>query len=295
MTNHWLRSFPRLAGITGLLAAPPIAVGAVFGGWPGAMLGFALTLVLVALAWRCSHPILLRISDSHVASRESHPELVATVEALASTAGIPVPTVAISDLRAPNAYAAATPGGGIVGVTTGLLDILSHEELEAVLAHEVAHLARGDRSAATVAAVATAIPGALTKRGGSDLFYAAPFRRAHHRTWGGRRLRLVRNGLTLLLVPVTALLVRVSVPLSAEIQADLDAVRLTGNASAMSAALRKLNVLAGRIATPINPAVSHLLVMHPYGSEHLGRLFETHPSLAERLDALAQTFGSASR
>jgi heat shock protein HtpX len=194
--------------------------------------------------------------------------------------------VAISDLRTPNAFAATTVGGGIVGVTSGLLEMLSPEEIEAVVAHEVAHLTDPGQIAATIAAVLVSPLGALATVSGSDLFYERPYRKTFIRAWGGKRLRPVRNAVALITIPIAALLVRVSVSPAAEIKADCAAARLTGNPGSLRSALRKIDALAGRVLAPVNPAVAQLLLVHPFGASRLGRLFDAHPSLAARLAAL---------
>lgn len=281
-----LKPIVRLLLLVAMLSAPLVVAGALIRGWPGAAIGFCLTLIAMNVAWLVSRPVVMRMAQATPADPERHVAVIATVERLALKAGIQTPLTAISELHTPNAFAAATPGGGVVGVTSGLLDMLTVDELEAVVAHEIAHLARGDRMTATLAAVATALPGLLISRTGSDLFYSAEFRRSHPRIWGGRRLRLLRDGLALLAVPLAAVLVRVSVSRVAELRADVDAVRLTGNVAAMSSSLRKINVLAGRLVSSVNPALSHMLVVHPYGDQRIGRVFDTHPALPQRLSAI---------
>lgn len=282
MTSQ-LKPITRFLLLTTIVSAPFVIAGALLGGALGAVAGIALTLCMQVTAWMLSRPILLRLAQAIPADPRQYGTLIATVDRLAKTAGIPTPLVAISGLRTPNAFAAATPGGGVVGVTGGLLEMLTDDELEAVVAHEIAHLSRGDSMTATLAAMFAAIPGMLITSTGSDLFYGVEFRRSHPRLWGGRRLRPVRDGLALLTVPAAALLVRVSVSRKAELRADGAAVRLTGNVGAMVSSLRKINVLAGRVISPVNPALSHMLVIHPYGEQLIGRVFDTHPSLKQRL------------
>ncbi|HUG16432.1 MAG TPA: M48 family metalloprotease [Thermomicrobiales bacterium] len=281
-----MKSIVRHVLLSTMLAAPFVLVGALLAGVTGAVGGLLLAAAAQVTAWMISRPVLLRMARAAPANPERHAALIATVERLAAAARIPMPLVAISELHTPNAFAAATPGGGIVGVTAGLLEMLTDDELEAVVAHEIAHLARGDRMTATLAAMFTALPGVLITSTGSDLFYGVEFRRSHHRIWGGRRLRVVRDGLALATVPMAALVVRVSVSRVAELKADADAVRLTRNVGAMISSLRKINVLAGRVISPVNPALSHMLVVHPYGEQRIGRLFDTHPSLQQRLNAI---------
>jgi len=233
-----------------------------------------------------ARPVILQACRARRILLDEQPELTAIVRRLSEAAGIPVPLVAISDLRTPNAFAAVTFGGGVVGVTTGLLELLSPAEIEAVVAHEIAHLTHSARGAATLAAVLVAPLGALATASGSDLFYEIAYRKTFFRGWGGRKLRPLRDALALCTVPITALLVHVSVARDAELQADRVAVRLTGDAVALRAALRKIDALAGRILAPVNPAVAQLLLVHPFGEAFLGRMFDAHPPHHERLAAL---------
>jgi heat shock protein HtpX len=288
MTMLWLRAVPRLTLVGALVGLPLAALGWLVAGPPGVLAAVVLSGLLLLAAWWLSEPVLLRMSASTIATPENQPEAIEVVTRLAARAGIRSPRVAVSALRAPNAYAAATPGGGLVGVTASLLEMLNDAELEAVLAHEIAHLARGEGAAATIAAVCAALPGWFTKLSGSDLFYDAAFRRPLYRTWGGRRLRPLRDAIACCNVPLAVVLVRTSVSQAAELQADTDAARMTEDPGALASALRKLNALAGRVATPVNPALSHLLVMHPFGNQPLGRLFDTHPPLTVRLDTIAR-------
>jgi heat shock protein HtpX len=165
--------------------------------------------------------------------------------------------------------------------------MLSPAELDAVLAHEIAHLTQPGRSAATLAALFAAIPGAITAAAGSDLYFELPYRRSQVRLWGGRRLHPVRDAIALVAAPLAAVLVRLSTTTSGELAADERAARITGDPAALAGALHKLQSLAGRIVWPVNPAIAHLLVIHPFGCPRLARLFNTHPPTPERLAALS--------
>jgi heat shock protein HtpX len=280
------KSLVRLFLLSSLIATPFVFTGTLLGGVTGSMAGLAIAMIAVITAWFSSRSVVLRMAMARPACAERHADLIAIAERLAAIAGIRTPMVAISELRTPNAFAAATPCGGIVGVTSGLIEMLTPDELEAVVAHEIAHLVRRDRMTATLAAIFTAIPGMLIASTGSDLFYGREFRHTRPRLWGGRWLRPVRDALAIVTVPTTAMLVRVSVSRAAELQADADAVRLTRNVPAMRSSLRKINSLAGRIISPVNPALSHMLVVHPYGEQRIGRVFDTHPSLDQRLSII---------
>lgn len=272
-----------------LIAAPFALAGTLIGGAIGALVGLLVAIVVETVAYAVAKPIILQMVDATTVDHATAPELLDIVHRLAVRAGIEEPSVAISRFRTPNAFAAGGLGGGVVGMTAGLLDITTEAELEAVLAHEIAHLARRDRFGATISAVFAALPGAIGVATGSDLFFDPAFRRSLYRRWGGRRLRPVRDAIAFCSVPLTALLVRSSVSRSSELAADAYAVTLIDDRTALVSALRKIDALAGRVVAPVNPAVSHLLVIHPFGDERVSRIFNTHPSVPERLDALARS------
>jgi heat shock protein HtpX len=294
MNRRSLRSVTPLSLVAALISLGFALPGWLIAGNAGALAGVLLALAAQLAAWLGSRPILLRVSTSTPASDEMHGDLIRCVKRLAQAADIQTPLVAISHVRTPNAYAAATPGGGIVGVTEGLLELLTGAELEAVLAHEVAHLARGDRAAATIAAVFAALPGRLCAGSGSHLFYDAAFRSDAHRTQDGGWRRSLRAAVAFCCVPLVSIIVRASTTKAAEIRADLDAIRLESSAAAMGSALRKINALAGRVASPVNPAVSHMLVIHPFGARRAGRILDIHPTLEARLTAIERVSGRAS-
>lgn len=276
-----------LLNVSATTLIPFIAVGALFGGWLGAALAAAAGAAIQAFAWALARPLLLRMMSADVVDAESHPELLATVERLAGAAGIARPTVAVARIRTPNAFAAATPGGGIVGVTAGLLELLPAEQIAAVLAHEIAHLERRDRTGVTIAALFGSLPGIVAAASGSDLLYDRAFRRRIPRAWGGRHLRPVRDAIAFVSMPFTALLVRASADRGDEFHADAEAARLIGDPLPLVAALRKIGALAGRLPAPVNPALCGLMVIHPFGPERLSRLIDTHPTTLERVARLS--------
>ena len=280
----------QLFSIVLLIAAPFVAAGFLLAGSRGLAGGLIVALALQATAWAFTRPILMRVCVARPVGAGEQPQLAATVSRLAEVAGVATPTIAISALPIPNALAAVTPGGGLICVTDGLIGMLSPAELDAVLAHEIAHLTQPGRSAATLAALFAAIPGAITAAAGADLYFELPYRRARVRLWGGRRLHRVRDTIALVTAPLAAVLVRLSTTTSGELAADERAARITGDPAALASALHKLQSLAGRIVWPVNPAIAHLLVIHPFGCPRLARLFNTHPPTPERLAALRAAF-----
>lgn len=276
-----------LMSVSATILIPFVLIGALLGGWAGVFIAVGIGLGVQALAFAMARPLLLRMMRADIADSETHPELLSTVYELADAAGVSRPVVAISQIRTPNAFAAATPGGGIIGVTAGLLEFLPHDQLAAVLAHEIAHLERRDRTGVTIAAMLGSLPGYIAAASGSDLLYDRAFRRRIPRAWGGRHLRPIRDAIAFVSMPFTALLIRVSSERSDEFHADAEAARLIGDREPLIAALRKIGALAGRVPAPVNPALCSLMVIHPFGPERLSRLIDTHPTTGERVARLA--------
>ena len=287
MNTFERQTIRHLLNVSATILIPFVIVGALAGGWRGAALAAAAGVALQALVYALARPLLLRMMRADVVDATSHPQLLETVDRLAGVADVTVPAVAVSRIRTPNAFAAATPGGGIVGVTTGLLELLPPEQVAAVLAHEIAHLERRDRTGVTIAAILGSLPGVVAAASGSDLLYDRAFRRRIPRAWGGRRLRPVRDAIAFVSMPLTALLVRASAERSDEFHADAEAARLIGDPQPLIAALRKIGALAGRLPAPVNPALCGLMVIHPFGQERLSRLIDTHPTTIERVERLA--------
>jgi heat shock protein HtpX len=286
--RDWIEGIGRLLLVVLVIALPFMLGGLVVAGIGGLLGGLAIALVIEGIAWLVARPVIVRICDATLVDVADRPELLETVDRLSAAAGVRAPRIAVSSLPIPNAMAAVTPGGGLICVTEGLIGMLSAAELEAVLAHEIAHLTQPGRSAATLAALFAAIPGAITAAAGSDLYFEAPYRRGRLRVWGGWWWGVGREAIARLTAPLAAILVRLSTPVRGEFVADARAGEMTGAPVTLATALRKLQSLAGRIVWPVNPAIAHLLVIHPFGCPRLGQLFNTHPPTPERLAALAE-------
>lgn len=275
----------RLLGTMAVVAIPFAIVGAVIAGMSGALIGAGLAVALLTATYAVAGRVIVRIFDADVVDASTHPELIEIVTDLSERAGVRTPRVAVSRLGTPNAFAAPAPGGGVLGVTEPLLSILSRPELEAVLAHELAHLTRPARSVATTAAMFAALPGALSMRWGCDNYYGVRFRRNRKRTPSDRRDQVFGFWAALPAV----VLVRLAASDKIEFEADAGAVALCGGPEHLCSALRKINSLAGRLVSPVNPALSHLLVVHPFSQTPLSRMFDAHPPIKQRIERMTAT------
>ncbi|UVS82225.1 M48 family metalloprotease [Actinokineospora sp. UTMC 2448] len=266
-----MRTALLLSGISALL----LLVGALF---DAVWLALAAAALLVAYALGAADRIALRAMRARPVSQAEHPRLYAIVRELATTSRKPMPRLYVSATAAPNAFAVGRgPRSAAVCCTTGLLDLLDDRELRAVLAHEVAHVHRRDT---LVASVAGALAGIIAVVGGAAALVGGDD--DDDGLWGALAVAV--------LGPVAALVVRLAISRSREFRADADAVRLTGDADALVAALRKLD--AGTRAAPLAPAPAlvaqaHLMVVNPFPADSaLARRFATHPPIDERVSRL---------
>lgn len=275
MTNQ-LKTVALLAALTALL----LLVGYWLGGGVGLLIALVLGAGLNFGAWWWSDKIVLRMHGAREVGPMEAPELHAMVHGLAMRAGLPTPRVFITPEESPNAFATGRdPEHGVVAVTEGLLRLLPREEIEGVVAHELAHIKNRDTLVMTVAA---ALAGSLSVL--AELtFWNSMFGGSHEEEGGG-----AGNGLMALFVaPIAAMLVQMSISRTREYQADEAAGRLTGKPLALGSALRRIEAWSQRLPEPAGtPATAHLYIQNPFSAQGLGRLFSTHPPVEERVKRL---------
>jgi heat shock protein HtpX len=190
-----------------------------------------------------------------------------------------MPKLYVVESDQPNAFATGRgPAHAAVAVTTGMMRILTQEELRGVIGHELAHIRHRDILIGTIAAT---IAGAI-----SYLAYmaqwAAIFGRMDDDEGGNPIAALVM----MIVAPLAALIVQMAISRSREYEADTGGARLAGNPRYLSGALRKLQVATEKIPMKANPATSHLFIVNPLSGRGVTRLFSTHPPLEERIRRL---------
>ncbi|GAB4185708.1 MAG: hypothetical protein OHK0024_25950 [Thalassobaculales bacterium] len=281
------RSFWLLGGLAGIaallggLAAEALAPGA----WPlgaGAMLAASGLASLWAL-WRGDR-MALGAAGARPIDRQEAPVLHNVVEEMAIAAGLPMPAVAVVETAVPNAFAAGlSPERATIAVTRGLLERLSRDELQAVVAHETAHVLNGDMRQATIAA-ATAGLIALVAEGVLRMMRGASLAGGGRRRGGGTAVLMVVLVVAAILAPLAARLVQMAVSRQREYLADATAVKLTRNPQGLIGALEKLSA-AVETGDPLpgGSAIKPLWMVAPPG---LIGLFATHPPMADRLARL---------
>ena len=276
-----------LALLTGLL----VTAGKAFGGNNGMMLMFAVSMGINFFSYWYSDKIVLKMYGAREVDIHSAPELVGMVANLARRAGMPMPRVYIIDTDAPNAFATGRdPEHAAVAVTASLMRALTPQELEGVMAHELAHVKNRDTLISTlVASMAGAISMLANMAQWAAIFGAG---RSNEEEEGGG---LVGSLFMIILAPMAAMLIQMGISRSREFNADETGARLAGDPLALASALRKIEHYAMHRTMPqATPATSHMFIVNPFAGTGtwLISLFSTHPptdARVQKLQALAVT------
>jgi heat shock protein HtpX len=271
-----LKVFVLMAGLTALFGA----LGGYFGGSGGMLIALVLAAVINFVMYFGSAQMVLRMYGARVVTASEAPELYEIVDRLRQRAGLPMPTVAIAPHAQPNAFATGrNPEHAVVCVTEGLLRTVGREELEGIIAHELAHVKNRDMLLQTFTAT---LAGAVSNLAHVGLFF------------GGRdddRGNPAAGLLMAIVAPIAAMLIQFAISRQREFKADAVGARISGRPLALASALSKLDDAAHRIPMHVSPAVAPLAIVNPLAAfGGMAKLFSTHPSTAERvarLEALA--------
>jgi heat shock protein HtpX len=266
-----------------LLTGLVLVVGQLLGGNSGMVIALVIAAAMNFASYWFSDRIVLAMYRAQPAERTSYPGLFAIVERLAARRNIPMPKLYIIPQPAPNAFATGrNPSHAAVAVTEGILRLMTEEELEGVLAHELSHVMNRD---ILISSVAATIAGAISMLAhmAQWAFLFGGMGGRDERNRGGNPLAMLA---TIIFAPLAAMLIQMAVSRSREYQADRSGAELTGNPYALANALRKLGEANKRIPMAANPATSHLFIVAPLTGKAFINLFSTHPPLEERIRRL---------
>ncbi|MGA7103992.1 MAG: zinc metalloprotease HtpX [Candidatus Deferrimicrobiaceae bacterium] len=263
-----------------LLTVLFVAVGNYVGGQGGMVMAFAFAVLMNAGAYWFSDKIVLKMYRAQEVSEAEAPELHAMVHRLSTAASVPMPKVYILPSDSPNAFATGrNPQHAAVAVTRGIMRILAPDELEGVLAHEMAHVKNRDILIGTVAAT---LAGAIMMLARFAQF-AAIFGGGRDREGGGGGLGLIAM---VIVAPIGAMLVQMAVSRSREYQADASGARFCGRPDSLARALEKIAGTSKRIPLEATPATAHMFIMSPLSGKGMMSLFSTHPPMEKRVERL---------
>ena len=265
-----------LAALTAIF----VGVGFMIGGSGGAMFAFLLAAAMNFFAYWNADRIALSMNRAREVDERTAPEFYALVRDLAARANLPMPRVYVSDNPQPNAFATGrNPEHAAVCATTGLLEMLSRDEIAGVMAHELGHVRNRDTLTMTITAT---IAGAISMLANFAFFF------------GGNRdnnnpLGVVGVLVAAIVAPIAAMLVQMAISRTREYSADRAGAEISGSPRALASALAKISNAAQRIPNydaERNPAAAHLFIVNPLSGARMDNLFSTHPATENRIAAL---------
>lgn len=275
-----LKIFSLLSVLTGVF----LGVGYLIGGTGGMVIGLIFAGLMNFASYWFSDKIVLKMYGAEEVSEEENPGLHDMVEKLAENAGIPKPKIYRNKMDVPNAFATGrSPEKGVVCVTDGLMNTLTDEEVEGVIAHELAHIKNRDTLINAVVATVAGAVGLIAELA----FWGAMF--------GGNdeQGEMVSALALMILTPIIATIIRMAVSRSMEFRADSEAVRIHGQKQGLSSALSKISEAKSRPTRRHNSraqeAGANLFIENPFSSDSLTKWFSTHPPLDERVENIEAT------
>ncbi len=277
------KTFMLLALFGALMWLVVYAALTYFGGSGAGIVPIAVGLSLISVwgSYFASDKLVLTMTGAKLIQESDNPRLFALVQEVCIASGLPMPKVAIVEDPAPNAFATGrNPEHGLIAFTTGILDAMDRDELQGVIAHEMAHVGNRDT---LVSAVAATTAGAIAIL--SDFLMRMMW-------FGGRRDRehnnpiaLIFSLLILILAPIAAMLLKSAISRRREALADATAVQFTRNPAGLRKALEVLQSDSTVVSHASN-AVAHFYIESPLDSQRVSKLFATHPPLSERIAIL---------
>jgi len=258
-----------------------VAMGSAIGGQSGMLIAFALACGMNFFSYWYSDKIILKMYKAREVSETENSAFYGMVRRLAQQANMPMPKVYIIPSQGPNAFATGrNPQNAAVAATEGIMHMLSAEELEGVMAHELAHVQNRDT---LISAIAATFAGAISMLG-NMLQWAAIFGTGRDEEEGGS---LAGNLALAFIAPMAAMLIQMAISRSREYVADASGARICGKPLALANALRKLQQGASMVPMhEATPATSHLFIVNPLAGGSLRKLFSTHPPMEERISRL---------
>jgi len=267
--------------LMGVLTLMLVFAGGLVGGKSGMTIALIMAFGMNFFSYWFSDKIVLKMYGAQPVTEAEAPELYGMVRRLAQRAQLPMPKVAIINEDQPNAFATGrNPEHGTVAVTTGIMRILSREELEGVLAHELTHIKNRDILVGTLAA---AIAGAISYLAQMAQFAMIFGGGRHDDDDGGSPIGAI---VMMIVGPIAAMLVQMAISRSREYGADAGGAEICGNPLYLANALNKLQMASQQIPMQANPATAHMFIVNPLSGGALMNLFSTHPPMEERIARL---------
>ncbi len=272
---NWMKTFLLMGALTALL----VLIGDLAGGRNGMIGMLFFAAVMNFASYWFSDKIVLMMYGAKQVDESQAPRLFGIVRKLTQNAGMPMPKVYVIPAEQPNAFATGRdPNHAAVAVTEGIMRLLTEDELEGVLAHELAHVRHRDILIGTIAAT---MAGALMMLSRFALFFGG----GRDRDEGGHPIAML---VSVIIAPIAALLIQMAISRSREYGADEGGAEISGNPMALASALGKLERGAQAVPMDANPATAHMFIVNPFSAAGITNLFSTHPPIPERIAKLEE-------
>ncbi len=272
---NYFKTTVLLAAMTGLF----LAVGYLMAGEIGMGLAFVVAIAMNVYSFWNSDKMVLRMHGAQEVDAETAPEYYEIVRQLAENASLPMPQVYIMNNPQPNAFATGrNPENSAVAASTGLLEVLSPEEVAGVMAHELAHIKNRDTLIMTITAT---FAGAISMIANFALFFRS----------GRNGIGIIGTIALMILAPLGASIVQMTISRTREYAADKLGAEICGRPLWLASALAKI-AGGGRqienVAAERNPATAHMFIVNPLSGKNMDNLFSTHPNTENRITALQE-------
>ena len=277
-----LKTAVLMAAITALF----MLIGGYVGGRQGMVVALLIALGLNFFSYWFSDKLVLKMYNAREVDETSAPQFHRMIAELVQRAGLPMPRVYVIDEAAPNAFATGrNPEHAAVAATTGIMQVLSANELRAVMAHELTHVAHRDILISTISAT---MAGAISMLANFAMLFGG-------RDSEGRPANPIAGLAVMLLAPLAASLIQLAISRAREFEADRGGAELSGDPQALASALQKIQRAAQGIplaAAERHPETAQMMITNPLSGGGLRGLFSTHPSTEERVERLLAMAGA---
>lgn len=265
-----------------VLTAFIVWVGQIMGGTHGMFIALVIAAAMNFVSYWYSDKIVLKMYKATEVTSSDVPLVYEIVKTLTARAGLPMPKIFLIPEESPNAFATGRdPEHAVVAVTNGLVNLMNKEELEGVIAHELAHIKNRD---ILISSIAATLAGAVMVLANMARF-AAIFggHRSDDSNHGGGIVSLI---IMSIVAPVAAAIIQMAISRSREFLADSTGAVIAGNSNGLAGALTKLESYSKKLPMDANPSTAHMFIVNPLSGKSLIYLFSTHPPLEDRIRRL---------
>ncbi len=273
-----LKALALMGGLSVLL----VLLGSALAGQSGAIIFFVISLGMNLFSYYYSDKLVIKMTGAQEISESQAPQVYAIIRKLTGNAGIPMPKVYVTPSQQPNAFATGrNPQNSAIAVTQGLMQILNQDEVEGVIAHEIAHIKNRDILIGTIAASMAGAISMIANVAQWGLMFGGLGGSDDDESGG-----ILGTLAMVILAPLAAIVIQMAISRSREYLADDTGARLAGKPDGLSNALLKLEAASQRVPMQVSPAAAHMFIVNPLAGVSLASLFSTHPPIAQRVARL---------